>query len=585
MNKIALLLTIISICLPMAKSQDLAIDKAYNDILQVRQIPNTNEKISLFFKDYVSSDTIFAIVNPVANCPRCESMISPLVKTLSDFRKDVPVVLVQVYDDSCASKKYLERYDLMTPNTLFDTSSSCLEFLSFSAGYLHIPYLLKIAIHSGEIIIGVPADDGSEQFIKDFCDLSVPIEKKTYQLNSLTKGLFKEPKEKLAIRTKYKLCIPDSISLSQSDYLPEFEKDKLFFNDKLNESIAYFKIHNREDSILKFVKQIRTTELQNKEFIKIPDSIYEASKDMIRCMPMAPKVLNDTSIIIPYSLPYIWFTGPSSIGYRNKSCFLKTNPDTNGAGEVIPFTHDNNPDFYYPHFNINILRNNIAIGCERLTWPVDIDKEDYCDDPNTNPFDERYYKIQQPISAIFDSKTGVIKKRIGNLPSLSKETLTGSYFVSPKIDTWGDQIAMTDGFSGEILILDSLDFSIKEKLHIFTIPDDIIPKPNPSFFYSYDCVADYIDIFNRNIEDIKISKDFIYCLIRYGKHGEPSKEDMYTVARVGLDCDCVEEKTFPSTTNPHKYFGLRRTSEGEIHPYVLSKLIDSSTWEIYEFEF
>ncbi len=581
--KILILLTLTTtfIC----RSQNLAIESC-GEGLQVRQIPGSNKELEQYFSEYLTDDTIFAIIFPPANCPRCESMINPILQNLKRIRPNIPSVLISVYPDSTIASKYLNKYGFVSDACLYDESDSFKKFLSFNAGYLHIPYLLKVKPSSGELIIGVRADDGTEEFLNDFCMVSTPVEKKEFELSKKHNGYFQPPVNELTPKTYFSLNLPDSVYISEIIYQPEFYNDKLFFNDKLSESIKYFQISDENNSLLNFQKDIRTNEIQNKTFIQISDSLYNSLQldDEVRFMPLSPKMIDDHTLAISYSLPKLWQTGEKSIGYMNRASVLIVNLEAGLTSNLIPLSVEDD-DFFYPHFNLFKYGNDFAIGCERMTWPMEYEKEEYYDNPVCNPFSDEFYSFSQPIAAVFDCKNGNFKERIGELPFFSRKTLTGYYFVSPVIDSWGDDIVMSDGFSGKITLINQNNISDTNNYDAFTIPVNLIPDPNPSNFYSYDCVSPYISYFNRNIMDLKISSDYIYLLIRYGKPGEEdAANDLYSVIKFDRNCNCTEEKTFDRSKDPsYNYFGLRRNEDGSIEPYKISK--KHGAWAVTTYNF
>lgn len=581
--KILLLLTLTTIFI--SQSQNLAIESC-GEGLQVRQIPNSNQELKHYLSKYQANDTLFAIIFPPANCPRCESLINPVLQSLKNLRPTIPSLLISVYPDSTIASKYLNKYGFVSDSYLYDESASFNKFLSFDAGYLHIPYLLKIKPSTGELIIGVRLEDGSNEFLNDFCMVSTPVKQKEYELSKKHNGYFQSPVNKLIPKTYYELNIPDSIYISEILYQPEFYEDKLFFNDKLSESIKYFRISGKNDPCLDFQKDIRTNEIQNKMFIEVSDSLFSALQldNDVRFIPLSPKMFDDHTLAISYSLPKLYYTGKNSIVYMNQASVLIVNPEIGINSKLIPLLK-NDEDFFYPHFNLFKYGNDIAIGCERLTWPMEYEKEEYSDNPILNPFSEEFYSYPQPIVAIFDYKNGSLKERISELPFLSKKTLTGYYFVSPVIDSWEDDIVISDGFSGQITLLKKDNSYATHHYDIFNIPTNILPEPDSLNFYSYDCVSPYINYFNRNIVDIKISSDYIYLLIRYGNHGkEDAVNDNYSIIKFDRNCNCTEEKIFDkSEYSSYNYFGLRRNKDGSIEPYKISK--NQQKWIVTTYNF
>lgn len=565
-----------------SQAQSLITEACY-DGLKVRQIPGSSRDLSDYFSKISSSDTVFAIIFPPANCPRCEALINPIFANLKRIRPNTPTVLISVYPDSTAAKKYIDKYSLTADFLIYDTESKYKNIFSFDAGYLHIPYLLKIIPSSGNLILGIRAEDNGSDFLNEFCLFDTMIEKKEFDLSKKHTGFFKPSNKELNLKHKYSLLYPDTITLSEIIYQPEFYKNLLFFNDKLRESIICFELPKQDSPSLEFKQEINTNRNQNKAFVQIPDSIYyslEKNHD-VRFIPLSPKMIDESTLAISYSLPKLWYTGTSSIGYMNQAAILMVNTDSTKHSELIPLIKDDK--FFYPHFNLFKYGKELAIGCESMTWPLEFEKDEYCDIPQLNPFVDDFYSFPQPIIASFDRKSGHLINRIGKLPNLSKITKTGYYFLAPVIDSYNDEVIISDGFTGELILMNTKDSTYNKCFNAFEIPLDIIPKPEDSTFYSYDCVAPYIKFFNRNIIDVKLTKDSIYCLVRYGIHGkEDPLIDKYSVIEVNRNCGCTTEKRFNLNNNSLKYYGLRRT-QNDIEPFAIYK--DDSIWRINTYRF
>lgn len=562
-----------------------SITEACYEGLKVRQMPGTNNQLRAYLEDVVDSDTVFAIILPPANCPRCEGIINPIFSTLKSIRPNIPTILISAYPDSIAAQKYLNRYSFIADTTTFDTDSKYNSIFSFDTGYLHIPYLLKINTATGDLILGIRAEDNSPDFLKEFCRFDKPIEKKVFELSKEYHGLFVPADSSLVVKHQYTLSYPDSISLSETNYQPEFYKDKLFFNDKLKECIVYFKTTETDSTIIEYQADLKTNSSQNKAFVQIPDSLYYhhfVETNGARFIALSPKMLNDSTLAISYSLPKLWFVDKNYVGYMNQASLLFVDVDALDHTELIPIVKNDYEDFFYQHFSIFKYGDDIATACSRMTWPMSYEKDDYCNIPEKNPFADEFYSFTQPIIATFDKNTGQLKKRIGNLPNLSKYTKTGYYFMRLAIDTWEHETIISDGFSGELEVISADSSIVNSKYKAFEIPLECIPEPDESAYYSYDCVAPYVNVFNRNIVDVKLTKDNIYCLVRYGLHGEDNPEtDVYSVIEINRECGCKTEKRFNLDNHSQKYCGLRRTVNG-VEPYALFK--DVNTWKVVTYD-
>ena len=114
--KIFLLLTLATIFI--CQSQNLAIESC-GEGLQVRQIPNSNQELKQYFSRYQENDTLFAVIFPPANCPRCESLINPVLRSLKNIRPNIQSLLISVYPDSAIASKYLNKYGFLSDSYLY----------------------------------------------------------------------------------------------------------------------------------------------------------------------------------------------------------------------------------------------------------------------------------------------------------------------------------------------------------------------------------------------------------------------------------------------------------------------------------
>ena len=157
------------------------VDKSADTGLMVRQIPNTESAAIKFFADLSEkSDTIYATIFRPANCPRCDGFLNRINSFIKN-ETNKPSVLIAVYPDSVAAKAYIDKYSLKADHYIYDTDESFEEFLSFSPGYLHVGYILKINKSTGELIVGSNADNVSAAFFKELNNYNV--RKETYNLS------------------------------------------------------------------------------------------------------------------------------------------------------------------------------------------------------------------------------------------------------------------------------------------------------------------------------------------------------------------------------------------------------------------
>lgn len=557
-----------------SNASSIALERAEGE-LQVRQLPGSDRFLRDYFRNTVLTDTIYCIVTPTGNCPRCEALIPHVLRQLNRYAPDKTSVLISVFRDSTEAKKYNSRYGLAAEINIYDTTNDYNKFLSFSIGDLHIPYILKIAPESGNLIVGMPADDDADELIADICRLSEPLAKLEFPTRS---AISETPALKpMRINRKIRMNVPDTVGISAIINQPELYGNRLFFNDKLDYSIQYYKIYS--DSA-RFITRFKTDSTQNRLFVTVNDNIYKSMiyGNEIRFMPLSPRMLNDSVLAVSYSLPKIWAPDSTSIAYKNQACVYVVNPDNHKECNIVPLIKPDSNEFFYPHFDLFVMGNDFVTQAQRLTWPIEVDKDYYCGKADIDPFMEDFYSNQQPILAIFDSHTGNLKSKIGQLPELARKSLTGYYFVSASIASDGNRAVYSDGVSGNLHVFDIDSPENDSIVKIFDIDLSRIPMPDEKDFYSYDCIAPYTGVFIRNIMDVKIKDDDIYCLLRYGIHGDFKPTDTYSVIKVNNNTGVIERK-FP--IKGAEAYGLWTNDTG-IHPYLIDKI--NGEWEIVEFE-
>ena len=166
MNIRLFILSLIS-CVCISATAKGLVDTSADHGLMVRQIPGSESDAIAFFKGLpVECDTIYATIFRPANCPRCDGFLNEIDRSIKTYT-DKPSVLIAVYPDSVMAKAYINKYDIKADHYIFDTTETFDKFLSFSPGYLHVGYILKFNLRTGELIVGSNADNVSPAFFKE----------------------------------------------------------------------------------------------------------------------------------------------------------------------------------------------------------------------------------------------------------------------------------------------------------------------------------------------------------------------------------------------------------------------------------
>lgn len=561
-------------------------EEMFDASISIRQTPNSQIKLINYFKPYNVADTAYAIIFPNANCPRCENIIMPMFNTLKKLSPSSQTVLISSYQDSIAAKKYNKTLNLTSDINIYDAEKRFSDFLNFSIGELHIPYFLKIDTKNGILITGFPAEDNSTELMKCVLETYDPMDFFEYPISEQQPINFTNPIETLKMENIFDLIVPNQLCLSEIIYKPDTQNNYLVFNDKLMNSIQLFELlSNNGNMVLKWKKEFKTDSIENRRFVTAPDSLTKHlyQNNELKYIALSPRFISDNSIAISYSLPNIWQTGQYGIAYKNEPSILVIDLENDSIRNLYNIPDSFDTPYYNAHFQIYGFNGEIAIKCQRRTWPLSIDVEDYEGKPEMNPFTNSFYTFKQPILNVF--KFGEDKQmendvQIGNLPQISAKSLTGYYFISPTLETFEEEVAISDGVSGNLTIFDSscLDCP-KREYSVFDIPLDMLPEPNPASFHTYECTTPYKSILCRNVYDVKFNKDYIFAIVRYGEHDENMESDKFSLVTIDRLNGSRKEVSFPSLSSEERLMAVGLWNlNNQIKPYMI--ISNSGKWSL-----
>lgn len=569
------------------------VDKSADGGLMVRQIPNSESALIDYFSKLKAepSDTIYATIFRPANCPRCDGFLNK-INSLVKSHTNKPSVLIAVFPDSMASENYINRYDLKSDYMIYDTNEDFSKFLSFSPGYLHVGYILKINKKTGQLIIGSNADNVSSRFFEELNHYSKVKEQREFPSSS-NKSYFewvKENTQKLKIKHHYPFANDSTrFDFSEIIYQPVFFDDHLLVNDKLTMAVAEL---NLSDGRIVCNRIIEPDSLESAAFVSASEDVYlrMLNSGQLKNIPLQPFIISKDKYAVAYSLPELWTDDENCINYRNKPCFLEKSFSDSTYSKLVPLNYDFEDVFYYPHFNMKWLGSNkVVVGVQRITWPIISDRREYEGIPEMDPFKELFYDAYpQPTLASFDVDSGLLDQRFGSLPDLAKLTKTGYTFSDMVMDSWDDEVVFAESYGGNIFLADveSMDcLDCTKKFKAFEIPLSVFQVPDSSTYYSYDCSALAEPVLNRKIMDIKADASNIHCLIRHCTDAfECPEREAYDY--VIMDRESGERYIFdfPELEENERRigYGLRRISNGAVTPYIIRSF--NGKWEVIELE-
>lgn len=558
--------------------------------LMVRQKPNTEVALSNLFNINRAElpDTIYSVIFRPANCPRCDIFLNNISSQIRNTLHSKSI-LIAVYPDSVTAKDYIQNHKIDFDIIIYDIEEKFNDFLSFSPGYLHVGYILKIDKASGTLIVGSNADNIKKEFFIDLGKYKQPKSKVDFSapaptLNHIEYGNKIEVSDTLQLSKKMLINFPDSLpKMSEIIYRPLYNGRDLIFNDKLALKVFHFKEDSGE---LKLFQVIEPTRQQAKMYSSLPESQYQAmlKADQLKEMPLSIFDYDDDKIGVAYSLPELWKEGKAT-GYRNKPCYLVRALNDTSFTEIVALNYEYDDDFFYPHFDMVKIGDNVVVGAQRMTWPLIYDREEFEGDPKLDSFQDAFYEIPQPVFAVYDVDGDSITKRFGALPEFAKKTKTGYSLASTVIDQFDGEFAYANIYEGKVFVSDINYIDCTDCYQVYSLFDinsDNLKSPAENKLYSYTPTHSAKKSFSYYVNEIKISPAEIYAVV--SEISDPHhRADFEKSLLVKID-RLTGEKTivsFPAKrADERRIVNSMRRVNSSIEPFIVSQKSDGN-WYLY----
>lgn len=568
-------------------------DMVEND-LQIRQKPGTDRLLQKYLSPLpAEEDTLYAILYSPMDCPRCEVAIPNFCRLLK--KNDAPnhkFLLITAYKDSTIAAIYNRKNDYQADYYLYDTQNKYKKIFSFNTNGLYGLHILKLCKSSGRMLIGGQYTVLGVNFVQQLLAVSSPIDYHLYESDGVSdeqEFSARVPKPYFIRNdyTDYYLDCPANTMISSVFDVLRFEKDKFYYSDVLNNGVLCFSKSDGKNR-LQFDMLIQADSIEKRKYIDLPENIFQEQQknNMFFYIACGTNQLDKEHIGVSYSLPKVFVEnsddGNTNLAYYNYPAIISRNPSTQESAPLIPLDFNlYGESFFYAHFNFSIAGEQILMGCKKLTWPIEFEPEEYKNNVLMNPFCEEFYETENPILAAFDKKSGKLITRFGKLEECQKKSRTGYYYSNPLSCTYGKEVLYTNGFSGQLYIssLKNLNKPV-EHYSLFRVEQEKFPPVDSLNFYKYEYVKPYNRFFDRCIQDIKLTRTHIYCLVRYGMPNQAfSSKDEYTFALIDRKSHLVKEFRLPHYLDYEVLgYGLRDNGKGYIQPFAFLK--DNNAYSI-----
>ncbi|MCR5513325.1 MAG: hypothetical protein K6F43_07155 [Prevotella sp.] len=559
-----------------AQQQDL-IKEMIGNYIQIRQKAHTEKAMTEWLQNLpVKNDTVYAILYVPMDCPRCEAAITNFQERLKAIDRHQELILISAYPDSLLAKEYNQRNGYIADAFLYDTTEHYQNILrtNMSGGLMGL-HILKIDRKNGNLLVGGQYTVLNNLFVKQliaYNDMTEKVEdvEDCHSEENDDESLYTHIPENIPLLSSYDSLLVDSVAhVSTLFDVPHFINDHLFFTDVLHNGVMVFHL---DKHMMKYKGLLQVAETEKKRFIEVSDSAYRhlVKHHMLFYIALGANMLDENHIGISYSIPKVVRDGAdNAYGIYNAPIILSRNIYNMKSDSTIVLDFDlENETFFYQHFTFAKHQDKLAVGCKKMTWPMEYEREEYENEPERNPFCSQFYDTDNPIVALFNTNGGKLYKRYGALDESQRISYTGYYFSSPIFASHQDEFLYGNGRVGKVVIINKAEDSGLQ-YNVFDIETTSFPQPDSTTFYTYDCVKPYNKFFNRCITDVKFDKHNIYCIIKYALP-DSDKGARYVYAIVNRKNKKVREYAFPLTNETIIGVGLRDKNH-KITPFMLTK--------------
>ncbi|WP_287827636.1 hypothetical protein [Bacteroides sp.] len=571
-------------CLSFGQNSFLIKEMEAND-LQIRQKTNTESLLRAYImlsNDTIKEDEIvYALIYAPMNCPRCEVAIPAFQKLLKKNDSKNKLLLITVYDNLELARAYNIKHNYDADFYLYDTNDLYKDIFSFNSNGMFGLYLLKINLSQGRLMTGGQYIVLDKKFINELVDYEGIMDAHNYEQNED----IDEDEIDYPVRDQ-ELSYTDHYIQEEKEFLISsvygkitYDNDYLIFTDVLSNGAMVFHKDEKKDALV-FNSFIEADSLEKRKFITIPDELFqeEIKKGFVFYIACESQLRDGEILSIAYSLPYIEIEkevdGVKHLGFYNSPAIINRNLVSNSKEEMYSYNINIfEESFFYTHYNFSSIKNCIAVGTRKLTWPIEFEAEDYMFDMERNPFNPLFYTYKNPYITLFD-KNGDVLLRFGDLEACHEKSLTGYYYTNPLVVYNKNRVVYTDGYSGKIYDASyNEDKIIPDKFYtIYNVDIENFPEPDSTKFYTQEYIKPYNKFFYRRVEALEVTDDYIGCLVKYSLSSEIDfKKDQYSFISINRKNDEISTFHLPLYLDKRVIgYGLTK-NEGKIKPFILVK--------------
>ncbi len=478
---------------------------------KIAQIEGTENILRDYFSEITNpNDTLYVFICPLMFAPRMDGLMTHTQEMLYYKNPNNPMVLIASFQNEDAARRYVEN-KFFFEEVIYDTDKSFKSFLSFSTEDPRVPLLMKIDRKSGRLLTGGDYPELSPNFINALVNHTEPMpfygevwsDKINYE-HSISECENESYKKAKAFR---EMTIPlDEDTFISNVEFPDISNGFLSFADELDNAIYLYSFDEKYEN-MSFIEKFKPNETEEMLYVSkdISKEHYLKRKKQGAYIAMClTSIMKDPkTILFSVSLPNIFYMDENKqrLAYYNKPAIISQNLNDDEDRKLIPMEFNNNHTQYISHENFHY-----SSELEKYFFITLIDY-----DLSSMTFDKKSYE-NPLLFSIYDEKENAVVGSIGKLGQINMDLNVGWTYVYPRISTFGNIIAVSDGNSGEVLVYDYEN--LKEHLYKTKVFDVRLSdfEIDSTLIGTEEYFLQFQDDFKNYVLDVEIDSKNLYTL-------------------------------------------------------------------------
>lgn len=478
---------------------------------KIAQIKGTENILRDYFSEITNpNDTLYIFLCPLMFAPRMDGLMTHTQEMLYYKNPNNPMVLIASFQNEDAARRYVEN-KFFFEEVIYDTDKSFKSFLSFSTEDPRVPLLMKIDRKSGRLLTGGDYPELSPNFINALVNHTEPMpfygevwsEKINYD-HSISDCENESYKKAKAFK-EMTIPLEEDALISSVDF-PDISNGFLSFADELDNAIYLYSFDEKYEN-MSLIGKYKPNETEEMLYVskEISKEHYLKRKEQgaYIAMCLTSMMKDQETILFSVSLPNIFYMDENKkrLAYYNKPAIISQNLNDDNDRKLIPMEFNNNHTQYISHEGFHY-----SSELEKYFFITLIDY-----DLSSMTFDKKSYE-NPLLFSIYDEKENAVVGSIGKLGQINMDLNVGWVYVYPRISTFGNIIAVSDGNSGEVLVYDYEN--LKEPLYKTKVFDVRLSdfEIDSTLIGTEEYFLQFQDDFKNYVLDVEIDSKNLYTL-------------------------------------------------------------------------